>query len=98
VIHNQLASAAEKIGQRLLALRPIERVRFLYFLPRHLPPLPAQFVAQPRKFLSLSSTAPSRLKPFRLRHDSRTLHLAFFEFGLHLHLLSLKFGSIFLWN
>src|SRR5437667_7589003 len=51
VIHNQLAFAAEKIGQRLLALRSIEDIGLLNPLPRQLATLLAQFVAKPRELL-----------------------------------------------
>ncbi len=47
VVHNQLAPAAEKIGQRLLALRPVKRVGLLDLLPRQFPALLAQLVTQP---------------------------------------------------
>src|SRR5712692_11617972 len=70
VIHNQLASTAEKIAQRFLALRPIENVSLLNLLPRQFAALPAQLVAQPRKLLLLLQQLLSRRKPFRLGHDS----------------------------
>src|SRR6266704_5136567 len=51
VIHNQLASASEKIGQRFLALLSIKHVGLLHLLPRQLAALPAQLVTQPRELL-----------------------------------------------
>src|SRR6266481_619660 len=53
VIHNQLAPAAEKLGQRFLAFRPIEHVWLLYLLPGQLPALLAQLITQPRELLLL---------------------------------------------
>src|SRR5260370_40320734 len=51
VIHNQLASAAEKIGQRLLAFRPIKHVSLLTLLPRQFSSLPAHVDATPTALL-----------------------------------------------
>src|SRR6266478_8991055 len=53
VVDDQLASAAEEIGKRLLAFWSIEDVGLLDLFPREFTALPAQLIAQPRKLLLL---------------------------------------------
>src|SRR5258708_5887913 len=74
VIHNQLASSPEKIGESFLALWPVEDVGLLYFLPREFAALPAQFISQPRELLLFLQQLLARGKPCCRRHDLWVFH------------------------
>src|SRR5450759_1457501 len=45
VVHNQLASAVEEVGERFLAVRTIEDILFFNPLPGHFAALLAQFLS-----------------------------------------------------
>src|SRR5882762_3450941 len=45
VVHNQLASAVEEFGERLLSVRTIEHILLFNFLPWQFAALPAQFIS-----------------------------------------------------
>src|SRR5437016_13540914 len=74
VVRDQLATAVEEVGQRRLALRPLEHVGLVHPHPRHRAPLGAQLVAQPREFLFPCQMRPARLEPFLSRHDRVVWH------------------------
>jgi hypothetical protein len=71
VIDNQLASSVEQVGQRLPPMCAFENIFFPDLFPRHLAPLPAQFVAQARKLFLLCQQVFSRRQPFRRRDHIR---------------------------
>ena len=74
VIDNELALAAEQIGERHLARRPVENVFLFDFDPRQLATLKVQFVAQFRELLFLNQKLLAGDKPFFLRN-----HLPVFD-------------------
>ena len=74
VIDHELAAAVEEVGERLLALRPLERIGLVDPDPGQLAPLGAQIIAQAREFLLLAQMLLARGKPFVARHDSRLAH------------------------
>src|SRR5919198_4564441 len=51
VVHDQLASAAEEVGERLLPFRSVKHVILLDLDPGQFTPLSAQLIAQPGEFL-----------------------------------------------
>src|SRR5260370_20009576 len=68
VIDDELAPVFEKLGQRLLAARPVEDVLLANLLPWEFASLPAQFVPQPREFLFLRQEHRSRREPLLVRN------------------------------
>jgi hypothetical protein len=64
VVDDELVAALEEVGQRLLAPGPVEDVVLLHLLPRQLPALLAELVAQAREFLLAGQVLAARLDPF----------------------------------
>src|ERR1700738_3442131 len=69
MINDELAPPGEQVGERLLAVRPVEHVALLDPLPRQLAPLPAQVVTHPVELLLLGEQRLARLEPLRRRDD-----------------------------
>ena len=63
MLDDQLDAAVEKIGERLLAVRPVEDILLLDLDPRQLAPSGAELVAQPGEFLLLDEQCLARGKP-----------------------------------
>ena len=69
MIDEELALAAEQIGECHLAGQPVENVLLFDFDPRQLATLKVQFVAQFRELLFFHQKFLAGDKPFFLRHD-----------------------------
>src|SRR6059036_262757 len=74
MIDNQLAASGEKVGQRLLAIWPVEYVVLFHLDPGQVAPLGAQLIAQPGEFLFLDQELLARGEPLVLRYDWVVLH------------------------
>src|SRR5437879_10497248 len=74
VVHDQLASAVEEVGERRRALRSLEDIALADLPPRERTPLGAQPIAQPREFLLPCQMRFARLEPFVSRHDRVAWH------------------------
>ena len=70
VINNELALAAEQMGQSYPALRPVEDIFLLDFDPGQLSPLFVQFVTQLRELFFFHEQFLAGGEPFFLGHDS----------------------------
>src|SRR5439155_24093495 len=79
VVYDQLAAAVEEVGQRRLALWPLERIGLVDLHPWHRAPLGAQLIAQPREFLFPCQMRLARLEPFVSRHDRVAWHHSSFS-------------------
>src|SRR5207245_4706539 len=69
VIDEQLAPPVEELGQRLLAVGPVEDVLLLDRLPRKVVPLLRQLVAKTSELLLLREQLFARLEPFVVADD-----------------------------
>jgi hypothetical protein len=74
VIDDQLALAAEQIGERLLAVRGVEHVVLVDLLPRQLAPFAAQRITRARERLFVGEMRLAGSKPFIVRDDLVRLH------------------------
>src|SRR6266511_4854098 len=79
---DQLAASIEEVGERLLAVRPVEAIPLLHPDPGQLAALPAQLIAQPGEGLLLAQVLLARREPLVSRHDAVGLHLALLRFGV----------------
>jgi hypothetical protein len=69
MINDQLAPSAEELGKCLLAVRPLEDIRFLYSDPGQLPTVPAQLIALVRELLLLPEQLFASRNLFLLGND-----------------------------
>ena len=76
VVDDQLAVFAEKLGQRFLAVRAIEHVILLDFLPGQLAALAAERVARARKCFFLREMRLAGNEPLVMGDDFMRLHVA----------------------
>ena len=74
VIDDELAFAAEQIGEVFLAVRSVEHVTFFDLFPRQFAAFPAQFVAGAAERLFLEEIGLARRDPFVMRYDLVRLH------------------------
>src|SRR2546422_5573121 len=74
MIDNQLAASGEKVGQRLLAVWPVEHIGLLHLDPGQFTALGTQLIAQPGEFLFLDQELLARGEPLVSRYDSVVLH------------------------
>src|SRR2546426_6668407 len=74
MIDDQLAASLEEVSERLLALRPVEHIRFFDLDPGQVAPLGTQLIAQPGEFLLLDQELLARGEPLVSRYDSVVLH------------------------
>src|SRR5262249_17796313 len=74
MIDDQLTLAAEQFGKRLLALRRIENVVLLHFLPGQFAALAAERIASVGKRFFLGQIGLARGDPFIVRNDLVRLH------------------------
>ena len=81
VVDDELAPAVEEVGERLLAVRPVEDIARLHADPGEPASLRAQLIAAPREFLLLLEELFPGDEPLVARHDSRTIHLALLRSG-----------------
>jgi hypothetical protein len=74
VIDDELALAAEQVGERLLAARSVENIILFDFFPRQLAALLAQRVAGACKGLFFGEMRLARRNPLVSRYDLVRLH------------------------
>ena len=74
VIDDQLALAAEQVGQGFLAARPVEHVSLVDFHPGQLAPLFAQRIARAAKSFFLGEVRLAGGEPFVLGDDAMRFH------------------------
>jgi hypothetical protein len=79
---DQLAASVEEVGERLLAVRPVEDIPLLHPDPGQFAALPAQLIAQPGEFLLLAQVLLAGREPLLSRHDAVVIHPALLRFGL----------------
>jgi hypothetical protein len=75
MVNDQLAAAREEVGERLLAVRPVEDVRLLDLDPGQRPALPAQLVAEAGVLLLFLEELPASRDPFFARNHGMIGHL-----------------------
>src|SRR6266542_3702915 len=69
MINDQLAPSVEEVGERLLAVRPLEDIRLLQSDPGQLPTVPAQLIALVRELLLFPEQLFASRNPFFLGND-----------------------------
>src|SRR5205809_7226873 len=82
MIDDQLAASVEEIGERLLAVRPLEDIPLLHPDPGQLAASPAQLIAQTGEFLLLAQVLLARNEPLLSSHVRVVRHLASLPFLL----------------
>src|SRR5262249_43799058 len=74
MIDDQLAASVEEVGERFLAVRPLEDVLLVDLDPGQFAPLGAHPVAHPGKLFLVGQVEFARLEPFFSRYDFVVLH------------------------
>ena len=69
MVHDELAAAVEKIGQRYLAVGRIKFIALLYLFPGQSAALAAQFIAQAGELFLFGQELAAGGKPFLMRND-----------------------------